>query len=372
MKTLLLFFACLVCTTAVFSQKYYLFVGTYTDSGSKGIYVYNFDAATGRATWVSNTDGVINPSFLTISHNQQYVYSVTESARNSPGSVSAFSFDKKTGQLHFINKQTSGGANPCYVSIHKNDRWVTVANYTGGSVSVYPVHKDGSVQPLAQNIQHSGSSVNKQRQDKPHVHASVFSPDYKYLMTPDLGTDKINIYRFDVKSQRPLSHADPAFTTSEPGNGPRHLAFHPSKKYAYLIEEMSGTVAVFSYKKGTLKFLQRTSSHPADFKGAKGSADIHVSPDGKFLYATNRGDANTIAWMKINDDGSLATWGQASTLGRTPRNFIIEPSGKYVLVANQNTHNIVVFKRDENTGALTATGEQIKVPSPVCLQMMEQ
>jgi 6-phosphogluconolactonase len=362
----------LLCSSAMFGQKYYLFVGTYTSNGSKGIYVYNFDASTGKATWVSNTEGLVNPSYLAISPDQKFVYAVTETATPNAGSVSAFSFNKQSGKLTFINKQPSGGDNPCYVAVHKRGKWVVVGNYSGGSLSAFPINKDGSLQPFAQNIQHSGSSINKQRQEKAHVHSTVFSPNEKYLFAPDLGLDKIMIYRFNATAQKPLTSAAPAFANVEGGNGPRHFVFHPNKKLAYLMEEMSGTVTVFGYRKGALTFLQRISSHPANFTGATGSADIHLSPDGRFLYASSRGDANNITSFKVNDDGTLTALAFDSTLGKTPRNFIIDPTGNYVLVANQNSNNIVIFKRDNTTGALTPTGEEMKVPTPVCLQMMKR
>ncbi len=369
MRALLLCFILLFGSVAN-SQSFYLFVGTYTNSGSKGIYVYRFNAATGKAEWVSNTEGVVNPSYLALSTTGKNVYAVTETARENAGSVSAFSFDRSTGKLTFLNKQSSGGDNPCYVAVHKSSKWIAVGNYSGGSLSVYPVNGNGSLQPFAQNLQHTGSSINKQRQDKPHVHATVFSPDGKYLLAPDLGTDKVMIYAFDAKAVKPLTTADSAYVGSTPGNGPRHLAFHPNKKFAYLIEEMSGTVAVFGYQKGGLNFIERVSTHPQNFKGNIGSADVHLSPDGKFLYASNRGDANNIASFRVNKEGTLIPLTYDSTLGKTPRNFMIDPTGNYLLVANQNTNNIVIFKRDMNTGRLRKTGEEIKVPTPVCLQMM--
>lgn len=362
----------LVCTGSAFAQDFFLLVGTYTSSGSKGIYVYNFNAATGKATWLSNTEGVVNPSYLAIAPNHQFVYAVTETATANAGSVSAFAFDKQTGKLTFLNKQSSGGDNPCYVSVHKSNKWIVIGNYSGGSLAALPINKDGSLLPYAQHVQHTGSSVNKQRQDKAHVHSTVFSPGNKYLFTPDLGLDKVFIYRFKASAKLPLTAATPAFAATEPGSGPRHFTFHPNKKFAYLVEEMSGYVSSFSYREGQLTLIQRINAHPANYSGKIGSADIHLSPDGRFLYASNRGDANTIASFAVNSNGTLKALQYDSTLGKTPRNFIIDPTGNYLLVANQTTNNIVVFKRDKTTGALTPTGEEIKVPTPVCLQMMKR
>ncbi|MBA4139276.1 MAG: lactonase family protein [Segetibacter sp.] len=367
-------FLCLLLVTSVYSiaQSFYMFVGTYTSKGSKGIYVYKFDASTGKAEWLSNTDSIVNPSYLAIAPDKKHIYAVTETATNNTGSISAFSFDRSTGKLTFINKQYSGGANPCYVSVHNTNKWVVTGNYTGGNLSAFAVNADGRLQPLSQLIQHTGAGVNKQRQEKAHVHSTVFSPDQKYLFTPDLGEDKVYIYNFNAASAKPLTPASPAFKASEPGSGPRHFTFHPNNKFAYLIEEMSGTVVAHKYNNGKLTSIQRIITHPSDFKGDIGSADIHVSPDGKFLYASNRGEENTITIFSIDkNSGKLTLKGYQSTMGQTPRNFNIDPSGNYLLVANQATDNIVIFKRDKQTGLLHETGEQIKVPTPVCIQMMK-
>lgn len=356
------------------AQNYYLFVGTYTGTGSKGIYVYRFDASTGKATWVSNTDSgsVINPSYIAIAANKDLVYACTETRTVNAGGVSAFRFDRNTGKLFFINKQSSGGDNPAYVSVNTNGNWVMAGNYSGGSIAAFPVNKDGGLQPYSQLIQHNGSSINQRRQEKAHVHATVFSPDEDFLFAPDLGMDKVMIYRFQPSSSKPLQKSPMHFASATPGSGPRHFAFHPNKKYAYLIEELSGTVSAYQYKNGELKEIQRIATHPDTLKGNFGSADIHVSPDGKFLYASNRGVENNIALFKIDEEsGKLHPLGYQSTMGNMPRNFCIDPSGNYLLAANQGTGNIVIFKRDKNTGSLSYTGEQIFIPQPVCLKMMK-
>ncbi len=366
---LIILFSTTFCCAA---QTYDLLIGTYTGTGSKGIYVYRFNAATGKASWVSNTDSVKNPSYLAVSKNEKYVYAVNETGGDSPGSVSSFAFDKVTGKLNFINSQLSGGDHPCYISESKNNKWVSVSNYTGGSVAIFPVNTDGALQPYTQLIQHTGSSANKQRQEKAHVHAAVFSPDGDYLFTPDLGIDKIMIYKFRPELNKPLQPANPSFASTGAGNGPRHFTFHPNEKFAYVVEELSGTVSAYTHNNGILKFSQRVSTHPKNYKGTIGSADIHVSPDGKFLYASNRGDANTITIFSINKlTGKLSLKGYQPVLGKTPRNFVIDPTGNYLLVANQDTDNIVIFKRNKLTGLLKNTGEQLKIPKPVCLKMIK-
>ncbi|HUS01659.1 MAG TPA: lactonase family protein [Chitinophagaceae bacterium] len=355
---------------SVSSQKYFLFIGTYTGTGSKGIYVYTFDASTGKAKWVSNTEGVVNPSYLAIAPGGKLLYACTETRTADAGGVSAFSFDRKKGNLTFLNKQSSGGDNPAYVSVHQTGKWVVAGNYSGGNLAAFPIIPDGNLQPLSQLVQHTGTGKNKQRQEQAHVHATVFSPTGDYLFVPDLGIDKVMIYKFNPSLQHPLRSASPAFVSTNPGSGPRHFVFHPNNKWAYLMEEMAGEVSAYRYKKGRLELLQRIPAHPDTSKGEFGSADIHVSPDGEFLYASNRGNENNIAIFSIDKNGKLSRVGYQSTMGIQPRNFVIDPSGKYLLAANQKTGNIVIFKRDMATGLLQFTGEQINIPQPVCLKMI--
>lgn len=361
----------LLFPAALLAQDHFLFVGTYTQKGSKGIYVYKFNSESGEATLLSNTDSVVNPTYLAIAPGGKFLYAVNETGGERPGMVSAFSFDRKTAKLSLLNQQPSGGDHPCYVSVHENGKWVIVGNYSGGNIAALPVKGDGSLQPIAQVVQHAGNSINKERQEKAHVHATVFSPDHKYLFVPDLGIDKIMQYRFHAGSQKPIVPSTPAFTQIKPGNGPRHFALHPTIPVGYLMEELSGTVAAYVHNQGALLLLQRISSHKPDYNGTRGSADIHVSPDGKFLYASNRGTANTIAIFSVAADGKLKWQGDQSTLGTIPRNFVIDPTGNYLLVANQESNNIVVFRRDRQTGLLHETGKQIQVPNPVCLKLMK-
>ncbi|MEO5995642.1 MAG: lactonase family protein [Chitinophagaceae bacterium] len=369
----MLLFLLMFISGSVSAQSYYLFVGTYTNSGSKGIYVYRFNSATGKSEAVSSTEDVVNPSYLAISADKKFLYAVNETGGAKPGSVSAFSFDQTTGKLSFINKQLSGGDAPCYITVSKNNKWAVVANYSGGSLAALPIDAHGALQPYSQLIQHTGTGVNAKRQEKPHVHSTVFSPNQDYIFSPDLGLDKVFAYEFHPEASKPLQDAQPPFTEVTPGGGgPRHFTFHPNQQFAYLIEEMSGNVIAYKYNKGKLTLVQSIAAHPADFKGGIGSADIHISPDGNYLYASNRGDENSLAIFSIDSKtGKIVSKGFQSTLGKTPRNFVIDPSGNYLLVANQDTDNIVIFKRNRQTGLLQDTGEQIKVPKPVCLQIMK-
>jgi 6-phosphogluconolactonase len=365
----LYFLLALIIPSAVFSQSNYLLIGTYTSTKSEGIYVYTFDTTNADNSFVSVTK-ISNPSFLTVSPNKKFIYAVGENVDSTinpiGGTVSAFSFNKINGKLTTINKQPSGGKNPCYVTIDKTGRWIFVGNYSSGTVGMFAVNKDGSINNFKQVITHEGYSINTKRQESPHVHATVLSPDNQFLYVPDLGIDKVMIYAVDKKKGL-LSFSSSA--ASEPGSGPRHFTFHPNNKYAYLIEELTGTVIFYQVQKGNLIFKQRINGLPTDFKGAIGSADIHVSPDGKFLYCSNRGESNTISIFSIDSkNGKLALIGHQSTLGKTPRNFNFDPSGNFLLVANQNTDEIVIFKIDKTTGLLNDTGKKISVPRPVCLQ----
>lgn len=363
----LIFISC-----SVFAQKknasYDLLIGTYTgSSGSKGIYVYNFNSKTGEFSYKSEIDGVKNPSYLVISRNNRYVYSVNEV---SPGTISAFGFNANTGELTSLNQVSSGGNGPAYVTVDDANKFVYAGNYGSGSLSAIPVNKDGSLNGEIQVIQQEGSSIDKNRQGKPHVHAAVLSPDNRYLFTPNLGTDKVNIYKVDASNPQPLTPADPPFVSVKPGSGPRHIIFHPVAKFVYLIQEMGGMITAFDYEDGKLHEKQTVTMLSSDFKGKVGAADIHISPDGKFLYGSNRDDANEIVIYSIDKNGILKYVNRQSTLGKTPRNFAIDPSGNFLLVANQNSNEIVIFRRNQKNGLLIPTGQKIQIGSPVCLKFV--
>lgn len=354
--------------------KNFLLLGTYTSGKSEGIYVYSFDTATADFQLMS-TAKISNPSYLAVSPDEKTVYAVAEDAETTRygvgGSVNAFSFNNSNGTLTPLNQQFSGGKHPCYVAVDKTGSWLFVGNYSSGNLALFPLKADGSIDSVKQVMQDAGSSVNKDRQEGPHVHATVIAPGNDYLFTPDLGTDKIMIYHFDAANGS-LSPAMPPFTAVQPGGGPRHFDFAPNQKYAYLVEELSGMVAAYKYKNGKLKLIERVDAHPADFKGTRGSADIHVSPDGQYVYCSNRGDANSITIFKINrKNGKLTVVGHQSTLGKTPRNFNFDPSGNFLLVANQQTDDVIIFKIDHSTGLLTNTGKKIAVPSPICIKWIK-
>ena len=354
------------------NSEQFLIVGTYTAGNSDGIYVYKFNTETGDNNFISSVK-TSNPSFLTVSPNRKFIYAVNENADSTrftvTGHVAAFSFDKNSGKLSFLNKQQSGGMHPCYVSIDKTGKWVFVGNYSSGSLALLPVKADGSLDSAKQVIQHEGGSVNSERQEGPHVHATFISNNNKMLYVPDLGMDKVMMYSFDSKKGR-LKDAAYPFVITEPGAGPRHIDIHPNGKFAYLMEEMTGSISAYMVtKEGYLNLIQNISGLPRDFNGVVGSADIHVSPDGKFLYCSNRGESNTIGILSIDPYSGELDWIDAqSTMGKTPRNFSIDPTGNFLLAANQSTDDIVIFKRNKETGLLTDTGKRINVSKPVCLK----
>ncbi|HLX91880.1 MAG TPA: lactonase family protein, partial [Puia sp.] len=275
--------AVLFLSSGVLAQDYYLFIGTYTNGKSKGIYVYDFNAADGSAKPISVQEAS-NPSYLAIAPGGRFVYAVNEND-GQEGEVSAYSFSRADGSLHFIDKVKSGGESPCFISLDHARNWAFVANYNGGNLAAFPINRDGSIAPLAELIQHMGTGPNKERQEKAHVHSAFLTPDEHFIFSADLGMDKIAIYRFNPGAKKPLSDAADSLVSLEPGSGPRHLAFHPTLPFVYVIDELSATVDAFQYGPGKPQHLQRISSVQAGFKGQNGSADIHVSPDGRFVYA---------------------------------------------------------------------------------------
>lgn len=371
MKKITSFFIGLLCLLSTLSWSQdadlYLFIGTYTAKTSEGIYIYRFNTKTGNFAPVNIAKGIKNPSFLAFSPDKRFVYSVAEM---NGGAVSAFAFDKKSGTLTLLNTQPAEGNGPCHVEVDKTGKWVIVGNYGSGSLSVLPVQADGSLGKATQTIQHEGNSINPERQEKPHVHSINIAANNEDIFVPDLGTDKIMTYSLNAQIGQ-LTAGNPPFTETTPGAGPRHFTFHPNGKFAYVIQELNATITGFNYKKGKLEPFQTVRTLPNEYKGRTWCADIHISPDGKFLYGSNRSHESLVIFSIDQKTGQLSYVGHQNVLGKTPRNFMIDPTGKWVLVANQDTDNIVIFSRDAKTGKLKATGKEIKVSMPVCLKLME-
>ena len=354
------------------SGELLLYVGTYTSGKSEGIYLYRFNLSSGELKHVANTTGVVNPSFLALAPDRRYLYAVNEVeeyAGKKSGAVSSFAVDQRTGALQLLNQQPSLGGAPCYVTVDAGGRFVLVANYVGGNVAVFPVQSDGSLGQATDMKQDRGSSANHDRQEGPHAHLIALDPANRFAYSCDLGTDKIMIYRFDAHNGKLLPAAQP-WVQVKPGTGPRHLAFHPGGKNVFVVNELNSTVTTFARdpEKGSLKELLTLSTLPANFAGTNSSADIHVSPSGRFLYCSNRGH-DSIAIFAIDPrHGALTAIGHQSTLGSWPRNFAVDPSGRFLLVANQKSDSIVVFRIDQRNGLLSSTGQVLEVPSPVCLK----
>ncbi len=343
------------------SDELAMLVGTYTDGNSKGIYTFRFNQETGLATSLSSIE-VLNPSYLIPSEDGRFVYAVSE-MNDTTAALNAFSFDKETGKLSLLNRQPTMGANPCYVAT--NGKEVLTANYSGGSMSIFPLKKNGSLEPVDTLFEGSTGGPDTERQATPHVHCTVFSPDGKYIFATDFSADRI--LRFVMHPDNPIPHASLEAVGIEADSGPRHLTFSPNGKFAYLITELSGKVIAFSYDDGRLEQIQTIT---ADTVAARGSADIHLSPDGKYLYASNRLKEDGIAIFAVNpENGTLAKVGYQPT-GIHPRNFNITPNGKYLLAPCRDSNVIQVYKRNEVTGLLEDTHQDIVVDMPVCVQFV--
>jgi 6-phosphogluconolactonase len=349
-----------------------MYVGSYTSGESKGIYLYRFNLSSGELVRLSVTEAV-DPSFLALSPNRRFLYAVNELeefAGKKSGALSAFSVNQQTGELTFLNQQPSLGGAPCYVTVDKTGRFVLVANYFGGNFAVLPVRSEGILGAATDLKQGAGSSINTERQEGPHAHCIVLDHSNRFAYGCDLGTDKIMVFRFDSRRGK-LIASKKAWVQLKPGAGPRHLTFHSGGKYAYVINELHATITAFTRDRtsGNLNEVQTVPTLPPDFTAANTSADIHISPDGRFLYCSNRGHDSIAAFKVDPRNGTVTFIAHESTGGKTPRNFAIDPTGAFLLVANQKSDNIVVFRRDLRTGRLSATGNVAEVPSPVCLKL---
>lgn len=352
-----------------------VYVGTYTGGESKGIYVCRMDPGTGRLEATGQTAMAKNPSFLAIHPNKRFLYAVSEidAAGGKPtGGVSAFSIDPASGGLTLINERASGGKHPCHVSVDATGRAVLVANYSDGTVAMLPIAKDGRLGEASCVVQHEGSSVNPSRQQGPRAHSITPDPGNRFAMAADLGIDKVMIYRLDLSGGKLIAN-DPPWAKVKPGAGPRHFAFHPSAKFAYLINELDSTMIAFSYNasKGALTEIQTISTLPEGWEGTNYCADVHVHPSGKYVYGSNRGHDSIVVCAIDAGSGKLKVLGYESTRGKMPRNFAIDPSGGFLLAANQDSGNIVTLRIDPGSGLLSATGDELKIPKPVCVKFLE-
>jgi 6-phosphogluconolactonase len=363
-------------TPPVRSGEYFVYVGTYTQDGStsKGIYVYRFNSKTQKLTSIGLAAPTINPSFLAIDTNHRFLYAVNEVGNyqgKKSGAVSAFAINPSTGKLKLLNQVPTGGADPCYISVDATGKFALVANYTGGSIAVFPILEDGRLGDASAFIQHAGHGTNPQRQEGPHAHSIDLSPDNRFAIVDDLGLDETLVYKFDPANGS-LAPEQDAGAKADPGAGPRHFTFSPDGRFAYVLTEMGSTVSVLSYQAsdGVLKRLQTISTLPKDFKGHNDAAEIQMHPSGKFLYASNRGHDSIAVFAVDPSKGTLSLVEYVPTKGSSPRNFTIDPTGSLLLAANEKSDNIVVFRIDSATGRLTPTGTTLDIPQPVCIRFV--
>lgn len=355
--------------SAADKPDYLMYIGTFTQGTSEGIYVFQYNSGTGETAPMGLAAKVQQPTFLALHPNGRYLYTVNEMGRwegQKGGGISAFSMDKKTGQLTLLNSVSSKGSGPTHLSLDKSGRWLYAANYGSGSVTVIPVGLDGHLGEAVDSRQHTGSSANPSRQKGPHAHWIEPLPGGRFVMTADLGLDQLITYPFDPQTGK---LGEGLKTQVAGGSGPRHFAFHPKKNWGYLINEMSNTIIAYQgdYSKGTWQELQTVKTLPPDFTGTSYTAEVAVHPNGKFLYGSNRGH-DSIALFDIDpNQGTLTLKECFSTQGKYPRHFALDPKGKHLVTANQDGENMLVYRIDSKTGRLTALGDPIKTPKPVCV-----
>ncbi len=359
------------------AKEMLVYIGTYTSGKSKseGIYIYKLNLASGALEPYKTVKNVVEPSFLAINKDKKYLYAVNETVEyegKPGGAVSAFAINQKTGDLEFLNKQPSLGGAPCHISVSDNGKFVLVANYVGGNIAVLPIEANGKLGASIDLKQHSGSGANKERQEAAHAHSIILDEKNRFVFVNDMGIDKVMIYEFDERTGKLKPNSAQTFYQTKAGAGPRHFKFHPNGKFAFVINELDTTIASLAYdaKQGTLKEIQIVPTLPADFSGANTCADIHISPNGKFVYGSNRGHDSIVSYRIDGRTGRLEYVEHTLTGGKTPRNFAIEPNGRFLLAANQNSDSIVVFRMNGQSGKLEPTGNTAQVPSPVCLKLI--
>jgi 6-phosphogluconolactonase len=351
-----------------------LYVGTYTEGAQRdGIYIIRMDTRSGQLRQVGSMDAGASPSFLAIHPNGRVLYAVNEVAKyngRTTGAVSAFAIARDTGALTRRDEESSEGAGPCFVSVDGSGRVVLVANYDAGSVAMLPILANGSLAPATQVVRHTGSGPNAERQEAAHAHCIIADPSNRFVLSADLGADRVFVYR--LESGKSLRHIEGGDAVMRSGAGPRHLAFHPTLPLVFVANELDSTVATlrFDAERGALSQLDARSTVPAGWTGTNYPADIHVAPSGRTLYLSNRGHNSIAVFSVAESTGALALDQVVSTDGDWPRNFSLDPTGRWLLVANQRSDSVVVFGRDQESGRLTPTDQRIALPRPVCLRFL--
>lgn len=367
-------------------KRQLVFVGTYTEpirfgtgkvlqGKGKGIYIYGLDSESGALDLLSVSEGISNPSYLAFGPENNKLYAVNELKKcdgRDSGCLSSFAFNSVDLSLKFLNKQYTGGTDPCHVAVDRTGRFAAVANFMSGSISLFPILPDGRLGEAAAFFQHRGASVDPARQAGPHAHSIIFDPSNRFLFVPDLGLDALVAYRFD-SSRGCLELSEENSVKTRPGAGPRYMEFHPSGKFAYAVNELSSSVAVYAFspEQGSFSEVQSISTLPRGSSGQSSCADLHVSPSGKFLFASNRGHDSIVCFRIDEATGMLSLIGHESTRGKTPRSFAIDGKGGFLLAANQDSDSIAVFRIDGTRGGLEYVGINLDVPTPVCVKIRE-
>ncbi|MBD0381820.1 lactonase family protein [Paenibacillus sedimenti] len=351
----------------------YMYVGSYTDThNQQGIGLYAFDRQYGEIKLVEAYTDLPNASFLTINQARTKLYAVSETEEYNGlagGSAAAYDIEEGTGRLKKLNRQPTHGSAPCYVSLEGRSRRAYVANYTSGSVTVFPIEADGKLGEHSQLLQHEGAlGPHAERQEAPHAHSIVPSPDNRFAVSADLGIDRLVIYAI-AESGDLVPHGEAVLT---PGAGPRHFVYSADNRFLYAVGELDCTVTAMQVDAdaGELTAFQRISTLPEGYSGENTCADIHLSRDGRYVYVSNRGHDSIAVYAADRQRGTLSLVQLQATLGRTPRNFALSPQGDYLLAANQASNSITVFRVDAETGKLEATEQTAAVSMPVCIQFL--
>ena len=353
------------------AQQYLVYFGT----GDEAIHVSRFDAATGSLSTPEIAASVTRPNFLELHPNGSTLYACSRAdGPDGPvGLVIAYRIDRSTGKVTKLNQQEAGAPGPAHVNVSKDGKTVAVANYGGGSTASFRVGTGGKLVARTSVMQHEGHSVDPRRQSEPHSHSVNFSPDDRFVISADLGLDKLLVYEVDPATSALLPH-DPPFATVEPGSGPRHFTFHPNGRYAYVINEMASTVTGFTWNaaRGVLDSFQTISTIPEGYAEPTTTSEVQVHPSGKFLYGANRGHDSISVFSIDQSTGKLTQVEREPVQGKTPRNFRMDPDGKWLFTANQATNEVVVFRVDQQTGELSPTGTKVQIPSPMCVRFLKR
>jgi 6-phosphogluconolactonase len=356
------------------TTRLWVYFGTYTGGKSKGIYRSELDLATGKLSQPGLAAETANPSFLAVHPNHRFLYAVGETGDfggKKSGAVSAFALDPKSGELKALNQKPSSGTGPCHLVVDRQGKNVLVANYGGGSAAVLHLEDDGRLGERTAFSQHTGKGADPARQETPHAHSINLDAANRFAFVADLGLDQVFVYRFDA-DKGSLARNEPPSVSLAPRSGPRHFAFHPDGRHAYVINEMANTVTAMKYdaEKGVLKSIQTVSTLPEGYKKPTWTAEVQVHPSGKFLYGSNRGQDSIAIFLIDEKTGELTPAGRQGSGIKTPRNFGIDPTGQFLLAANQDDDSVLVFRIDAKTGALEATGEKVEVTKPVCVKFV--